>query len=87
MINVEFFTNNAQLDLQGKFMVLPESPVIGDFVHLKDLFTADELETAEYEVSKQGCVLQGQVTERIWYLNDEAGVYVLLLKLELEKDL
>lgn len=85
MVKIALHTRNAQIDLDGKFLELPEAPIIGDFIYFENIFNIDEKETASYEASKQGCKLSGQVIERTWYLDIDDLEYKLLLTINLEK--
>lgn len=86
MVKIELHTSDAQLDLEDKILELPESPLVGDFIYFENLFNLDEIETATYEASKQGCRLSGKITERTWYLDSHSLEYKLLLTLDLEKN-
>ena len=85
MIKIQLCTRNAQLQLENKIIELPEAPIIGDNIYFANLFNEDEIDTAEYESSKQNCKLEGKVIERLWYLDIADLEYKLLLTLELSK--
>lgn len=83
MTKVQLYTKSAQLDLEGKVLELPESPLIGDHIFFENLFNEDELDRALYESGKNCVKLEGKVISRMWFLEVESLDYHLLLEIEL----